>query len=55
MTEEQRSLWPMSISVTSEYNNAMPEFNNLSYTTKQHKESTEVRIKRDSSDLAKIQ
>ena len=54
MTKEQHSLWPMSIPVTSEYNNAMQEFNNFTYTTRQHKESTEARIKRDSSDLANI-
>ena len=46
MTKTQCSLLPMSIPVTSEYNNAMQEFNNLSYTTRQHKESTEARIKR---------
>ena len=33
----------------------MQEFNHLSYTTsEQHKESTEARINRDSSDLSKI-
>ena len=33
MNEEQRSLWTMSMPITSEYNNAMQEFTNLSYTT----------------------
>jgi 5'-3' exonuclease len=55
MTEDQRSLWTLSTPITSEYNNAMQEFSNLSYTTsEQHKESTEARIKRDTSDLSKI-
>ena len=55
MTEEQRSLWTMSMPITSEYNSAMQEFTNLSYTTsEQHKESMEARIKRDMSDLTKI-
>ena len=55
MTEEQRSLWTMSVPITSEYNNAMQDFNNLSYTTsEQHKESMQSRIKRDYSDQAKI-
>ncbi len=55
MNEEQRALWTMSLPITSEYNNAMQEFNNLSYTTsEQHKELTEARISRDSSDLSKI-
>ena len=47
MTEEQRLL-SESIPVISEYNNAMQEFNNLSYiTSEQHKVSTEAMIKRD--------
>ena len=55
MNEEQRSLWTMSTPITSQYNDAMQEFNHLSYTTsEQHKESTESRINRDSSDLSKI-
>ncbi|KAG7168439.1 hypothetical protein Hamer_G002487 [Homarus americanus] len=38
MTEEMRALWTMSIPITSEYNNAMQEFNDLTYTTsEQHR------------------
>ena len=33
MTEEQRSLWTMSVPITFEYNNAMQDFKNLSYST----------------------
>ena len=45
----------MSVPITSEYNNAMQDFNNLSYTTsEQHKESMQSRIKRDYSDQAKM-
>ena len=55
MSEEQRSLWTMSVPITSEYNNAMQEFNHVSYTTsEQHKESTGSRISRDLFDLSKI-
>ncbi|KAH3840463.1 hypothetical protein DPMN_113912 [Dreissena polymorpha] len=42
--------------VTSEYNSAMQDFTELAYTTSpQHKDSTGVRIKRDASDLKKLQ
>ena len=45
----------MSRPITSEYNVAMQEFTNLSYTTtEQHKESTEARKKRDVVDLEEI-
>ena len=55
MTEEMRALWTMSTPITSEYNNAMQESNDLTYTTsEQHRESTEARITRDHSDLEKI-
>jgi hypothetical protein len=55
MNEDQRSLWTMYTPIIFEYNNAMQEFNNLAYTTReQHKESTNARIKRDSSDRSKI-
>ena len=55
MTEEMRALWTMFTPITSEYNNAMQEFNDLTYTTsEQHRESTEARMKRDHSDLEKI-
>ena len=55
MTEEQRSLWTMSTPITSQYNQAMQEFNELSYTTsEQHKEATQPRVQRDSSDLEKL-
>nr|XP_055038535.1 uncharacterized protein LOC129426304 [Misgurnus anguillicaudatus] len=55
MTEEMRALWTMSTPITSEYNNPMQEFNDLTYTTsEQHRESSEARMKRDHSDLEKI-
>lgn len=55
MTEEMRALWTMSTPITSEYNNAMQEFNDLTYTTsEQHREASKPRIKRDRSDLEKI-
>ncbi len=55
MSEQQRALWTMSRPVTSEYNIAMQEFTNLSYTTsEQHKDLTEARMKRDAADVEKI-
>ena len=55
MTEDMRNIWTLSAPVTSEYNIAMQDFTNLTYTTSpQHKDSTEARIKRDASDLEKI-
>ena len=55
MTEEMQALWTMSTPITSEYNNAMQEFNDLTYTTsKKQRESSEARMKRDHSDLEKI-
>ena len=52
MTEEMQNLWTLSAPVTSEYNIAMHDFIDLAYTTSsQHKDSTEVRIKRDAYDL----
>ena len=55
MTEDMRNLWTLYAPVTSEYNIAMQDFTNLTYTTSpQHKDSTEARIKRDASDLEKI-
>ena len=55
MNEEQRALWTMSLPITSEYNIAMQDFTNLSYTTsEQHKDATEGRMSRDTSDLLKI-
>ena len=55
MTEEMRALWTMSTPITSEYNSAMQEFNDLIYTTsEQHRESTASRMKRDHTDLEKI-
>ncbi|XP_064094950.1 uncharacterized protein LOC135207244 [Macrobrachium nipponense] len=54
MTEEQRSLWTMSAPNTAEYNKAMQELNDLSYTTSdQHKDLTKARM-RDASDLQKL-
>ena len=55
MTEDMRNLWTLSAPVTSEYNIAMQDFTNLTYTKNpQHKDSTEARIKRYASDLEKI-
>ena len=55
MTEDMRNLWNISASVTSEYNIAMQDFTNLTYTTSpQHRDSTEARIKRDTCDVEKI-
>ena len=55
MTEDMRNLWTLSAPVTSEYNSAMQDFTDLTYTTSpQHKDSTLARIKRDASDLEKI-
>ena len=49
------AIWAMSIPITSEYNVAMQEFTNLSYTTtEQHKESSEARKKREAVDLEEI-
>lgn len=51
MTEKQRALWTMSMPITSEYNIAMQEFTNLSYTTsEQHKDLTNARMKSDAAD-----
>ena len=51
MTEDMRNLWTLSAPVTSEYNSAMQDFTDLTYTTSpQHKDSTEARIKRENSD-----
>ncbi|XP_068214528.1 uncharacterized protein [Palaemon carinicauda] len=56
MTEEMHNLWTLSAPVTSEYNSAMQDFTDLTYTASpQHKDSTEARIKRDAYDLEKIQ
>ena len=55
MTEDMRNIWTLSAPVTFEYNIAMQDLTNLTYTTSpQHKDSTEARIKRDASDLGKI-
>lgn len=50
-----RTLRTMSTPITSEYNNAMQEFNGLTYkTSEQHRASTAFRMKRDHADLEKI-
>ena len=55
MTEEMHSLWTMCKPITSEYNNAMQEFNDLTYMiSEQHRESTEARLNRDQAGLEKI-
>ncbi|KAH3774951.1 hypothetical protein DPMN_176346 [Dreissena polymorpha] len=46
----------LSAPVTSVYNSVMQNFTELAYTkSPQHKDSTEVRIKRDVSDVQKMQ
>jgi len=56
MTKEQRFLWTMSSPVCSEYNLAMSDFNKRAFSTsEQHKDLTKARVKRDISDLLKIQ
>ena len=55
MTEDMRNLWTLSAPATSEYNIAMQDFTNLTFTTSaQQKDSTEARIKKNASDLEKI-
>ena len=55
MIEDMRNLCTLSAPVTSEYNCAIQDFTDLTYTTSpQHKDSTEARIKKDASDLEKI-
>ena len=55
MTEDMRNIWTLSAPVTSEYNIAMQDLTNLTYTTSpQRKDSNEARIKTDASDLEKI-
>ena len=55
MSEEQQTLWALSRPIASQYNDAMQDFINRHYTTsEQHKETTEARLKRDTSDLGKI-
>ena len=56
MTEEMCNLWTLSAPVTSEYKSAMQDFTDLTYTTSpQPKDSTVAYIKRDASDLERIQ
>lgn len=55
MTGSQRVLWTTSQPITAGYNIAMQEFTNLScITSKQHKDLTEARMKRDAADLEKV-
>ncbi|KAH3815061.1 hypothetical protein DPMN_143580 [Dreissena polymorpha] len=53
MTEEMKTPW--TLSATSEHNSAIQDFTDLTYTTSQHKDSTEACIKGDSSDLENMQ
>ena len=54
MAEEMQTPWTLSAS--SEQNSAMQDFTDLTYTTiPQHKDSTEVCINADSSDIEKMQ
>ena len=55
INEEQRAHWTLSNPVTSKYNHAMQDFNDLVFTTsEQHKETSQSRIERDSCGLKKI-
>ncbi|KAH3716799.1 hypothetical protein DPMN_059528 [Dreissena polymorpha] len=48
--EVMQNRWTLSAPVTSEYNSAMQDFTELAYTTSpQHKDSSEVGIKRNAS------
>ncbi|KAH3788296.1 hypothetical protein DPMN_166432 [Dreissena polymorpha] len=54
--EVMQTCLTLSAPVTSEYNHARQDFTELAYTTSpQHKDSTEMRIKRDVSDREKMQ
>ncbi|KAH3710742.1 hypothetical protein DPMN_070236 [Dreissena polymorpha] len=55
-SEVMNNPWTFSAHVTSEYNSAMQDFTELAYTINpKHKDSTEVLIKGDASDLEKMQ
>ena len=56
ITEDMRTLWTLSTPTTSQYNSAMQEFSNVTYTTSdQHKEATESRMAREQFDAQKIE
>ena len=55
MTEKQRFLRTMSSPVCFKYNLVMSDFNKRTFSTsKQHKDLTEARLKKDQSNLIKI-
>ena len=55
MTESLTNLWTLSATVTSEYNCAMQEFTELTFISRsQHKDLTDARVKRNTSDLEKL-
>ncbi|KAH3801530.1 hypothetical protein DPMN_155183 [Dreissena polymorpha] len=56
MTKEMQTHWTLSATLTSERNSAMQNFTDQTYATNaQHKDSTEVCINEDASDLEKMQ
>jgi len=55
MSELQRTVWAMSSTVSSAYNLTMQELTVRSYaTSKQHKELSASRVRRDETDLSKF-
>ena len=55
MSEQQTAIWTMSSPISAEYNIAMQEFSNLSYTTsEQQKDMIEARMKKNLGDLEMI-
>ena len=56
MSGKQTVSWTMSRPVAPDYNIAMQQFTNMSYTTtNQHKDSPEESMKSDAADLDKMQ
>ena len=55
MTEHERAIWTMSSPVSSMYKEAMQTFTGNEFTTsEQHKETTNLRLNRDSKDRLKV-
>ena len=56
MSDNQRTIWTMSSTVSSAYKLAMQELTANSYTTsEQHKELSTSRVSRDEADLVKVE
>ena len=55
MSDEQRTVWNMSLHVSSVYNLAMHDFTDTTYaSSEQHKDVAQSRVNRDASDLEKL-